>query len=387
MFDYSKALLAEKPFADGVWEKIDKKLRNVAKTAKNKLPYTTVGGKYDDLSKKNVPWWTNGFWPGIMWLLYYGTKNEVYRAAGEKGEELLDEALKKYNALDHDVGFLWHISAGADYRITGNAESRTRNMYAASILAARFNLQGGFIRAWNKWSAEEENLGTAIIDCMMNIPLLYWASEESGDPRFKYIAERHAETTMKNHIRPDGSVKHIVRYDPFSGEYIDNLAGQGYSEHSAWSRGQAWALYGFVLSYIHTEKKEFLDTAKRVANYFIANICMDNYMARVDFRAPKKPEIYDSTADACAACGLLELARVLPEDEGAMYFDAAVKILKMLDETCCNYNDDEDSILQMGTERYPKNGNMKGVHIPIIYGDYYFIEAIYKLKGFDILFW
>ena len=322
-----------------------------------------------------------------MWLMYYGTNNSVYRKAGETSEKLLDEALIKYNALDHDVGFLWHISAGADYRITGNEKSRTRNMYAANVLAARFNLQGGFIRAWNKWSDSEENLGTAIMDSMMNINLLYWASSESGDPRFKYIAARHAETTMKNHVRPDGSVKHIVLYDPYTGEYTDNLAGQGYSKHSSWSRGQAWALYGFVLSYIHTEKTEFLDTAKRVANYFITNICMDNYMARVDFRAPREPEIYDSTADACAACGLLELARVLPEDEGGVYFDAAIKILKTLDEKCCDYTASEDSILQMGTERYPQNGNMKGVHIPIIYGDYFFIEAIYKLKGFDILFW
>lgn len=386
MFDLKKAVEKDRQFIESVWEKLDKKLSVVALRSRDKIPYTTVDGTHDNRAENYICAWTNGFWPGLMWLMYYGTKNEVYKETAQRSEELLDEALREYDGLHHDVGFMYHISAGADYAITGNKNSRIRALYAANILAGRYNLQGQFIRAWNDWEEEPEvnNKGTAIIDCMMNIPLLYWASRETKDPRFKFIAMNHADTTMKNHIRPDGSSKHIVHYDPESGEYIDNIAGQGYSTESAWSRGQAWAIYGFALSFIHTGKQEYLDTAKRVAHYFIANVC-DEYVSRVDFRSPEEPCMYDTTAGACAACGLLEIARNVPEYEGKMYYNAAIKILKAMDEKFCDYTLDEDSVVQYGTERYVADGK-KGVHIPIIYGDYYFAEAIYKLKGFDLLF-
>ncbi|MGN1058941.1 MAG: glycoside hydrolase family 88 protein [Clostridia bacterium] len=380
MFDLQQAAQKDRDFINGVWEKLDKKLSVVAERSRDKIPYTTVNGVHDNHADKDICWWTNGFWSALMWLMYYGTKNDAYKLTAERGEELLDGALANYDGLHHDVGFMWHISAGANYRITGNKAARSRALIAANILAGRYNLQGRFIRAWNSEPC------VAIIDCMMNIPLLYWASREIGDPRFRYIAMSHADTTMKNHVRPDGSVKHIVVYDAETGEYVENLAGQGYSVDSSWSRGQAWALHGFVLSYIHTGKQEYLDTAKRVAHYFIANVC-DDYMPRADFRAPEEPVIYDSTAGACAACGLLELARNVPEHEGRVYYNAALNLLKALDKNCCNYSLDEDSVVQLGTERWLAEGEQgKGVHIPIIYGDYYFTEAIYKLKGFDLLF-
>ncbi len=386
MFDFKKATEKDIDFIESVWEKLDKKLSVVALRSRDKIPYTTIDGKHDNRAEDYICAWTNGFWPGLMWLMYYGTKNEVYKETAQHSEELLDEALREYDGLHHDVGFMYHISAGANYAITGNKNSRIRALYAANILAGRYNLQGQFIRAWNDWEEEPEvnNKGTAIIDCMMNIPLLYWASRETKDPRFKFIAMNHADTTMKNHIRADGSSKHIVRYDPESGEYIDNIAGQGYSTESAWSRGQAWAIYGFALSFIHTGKQEYLDTAKRVAHYFIANVC-DEYVPRVDFRSPEEPCMYDTTAGACAACGLLEIARHVPRHEGKMYYNAAVKLLKAMDEKFCDYTLEEDSVVQYGTERYVDDSK-KGVHIPIIYGDYYFAEAIYKLKGFDLLF-
>lgn len=142
-------------------------------------------------------------------------------------------------------------------------------------------------------------------------------------------------------------------------------------------------LYGFALSYIHTGKQEYLDTAKKIAHYFIACIC-DDYLPKCDFRSPNEPVIYDSTAGAIAACGLLEIAKNVPEHEKKIYFNAAVKMLKALEENFCNWEEDEDSILQMGTEAYHRE---EGKHIPIIYGDYYFVEAIYKLKGNTTLFW
>ncbi len=370
---------ADKKWVDEIWAKIDSKLRTVAPLNKDKIPYTTVDGVYNDMAKEDITWWTNGFWPGMMWLMYVGTKNEMYKEVAENAEKMLDAAFEEYDHLHHDVGFMWHISSGVNYRLFGGKKSRVRTSIAADMLASRYNSSGKYIRAWN-----EDKVGWVIIDCMMNIPLLYWASEEYKDPRFKYIAMNHADTVMKTHIRPDGSVNHIVDLDPVTGEPKEAFGGQGYELGSSWSRGQAWAIYGYVISYIHTGKQEYLDTAKRVAHYFIANVC-DDWLPKADFRCPDEPVIYDSTAGACTACGLLEIARLVPEHEKKLYLNAAMNLLKAMEKNFCNWTEEEQSILQMGTEAY--FCRPQGKHAAIIYGDYYFIEAIYKLKGFDMLFW
>ena len=365
---------------DGIWEKIDKKLKPVSLSAYDKLPYTTVNGKYTNKdTDEGVCWWTNGFWPGLMWLMYVGTKEEQYRKTAEHAEELLDKAFEIYDGLHHDVGFMWHISAGVNYRLFGGHKSKVRALHAADILAARFNSSGKYIRAWNG-----DLLGWVIIDCMMNIPLLYWASRETGDPRYKYVAMSHADTTMKTHLRADGSVHHIVNLDSVTGEAVEAFGGQGYELGSSWSRGQSWALYGYALSYIHTQKQEYLDAAKRVAHYFIANLA-EYPVPLCDFRAPKEPVLYDTTAGACAACGLIEIAKNVPKHEQSLYLNAALRILKTMEQDFCNWSEEEDSILQKGTEAYHSSDDVK--HIPIIYGDYFFTEAIYKLKGFEPLFW
>lgn len=381
MFDLKNAAQQDQEFINNVWEKLDKKLSNIAERSRDKIPYTSINGTHTDHQEKNICWWTNGFWGGLMWLMYYGTKKAVYKLSAERNEEILDKAFESFYGLHHDVGFMWHLTAGVNYRITGSEDSKKRALYAANQLSSRFNIKGNFIRAWNVDPC------VSIIDSMMNIPLLYWSSREVGDPRYKHIAMEHANTIMENHIRPDGSVKHICVYDPESGEYLEHLAGQGYDLNSSWSRGQAWALHGFVLSYIHTGKQEYLDTAKRVAHYFIASVC-DDYLPKSDFRSPSEPLLYDSTASACAACGLLEIARNVPDYEGQMYYNAAIKLLKALDEKCCNYELNEDSIVGMGTEFWTDDEDLIGkkANIPIIYGDYYFAEAIYKLKGYELLF-
>lgn len=381
MFDLKKAAQRDKDFINNTWEKLDKKLSIVAVRSREKIPYTTKNGSHIPHDGEGICWWTNGFWGGLMWLMYAGTKNDAYRLSAEKNEQLLDGAFKAFYGLHHDVGFMWHLTAGVNYRLTGNEESKIRNMYAASLLAARYNSVGNFIRAWNG------ELCVTIIDSMMNIPLLYWASEESGDPRFSHIAKKHADTVIEHHIRPDGSVKHICVYDPETGEYKEHFAGQGYGLDSSWSRGQAWALHGFALSYIHTGEQRYLDVAKKVAHYFIASVC-DDYLPKADFRSPEEPVLYDMTASACAACGLLEIARNVSEYEGKIYYNAAIRLLKAMDENFCNYSLDEDSVVGFGTERWTDKPEAIGTiaNIPIIYGDYYFAEAIYKLKGFELIF-
>ena len=366
--------IVDKKWLDEVWEKTDRKLSRTAVECREMLPYSTENGKW---TERDVDWWTNGFWPGMMWLMYDATGNEEYRTTAERAEVLLDEALRHVTTLHHDVGFMWHISAGANYRLTGNEASFVRNMFAANMLAGRYKIKGELIRAWNGPGTD----GWAIIDCMMNIPLLYWASKETGDDRFKYIAMSHADKTMKYHVREDGSVNHINEYNTETGEFVKSHGGQGYSDESSWSRGQAWAVYGFTLSYMHTGEKRYLDTARKVANYFISAVCSD-WLPRCDFRAPAEPVVYDSSAGLIAANGLIELSKCVGEYEAQMYFDAAVKLVKAISDKFADWSEDTDAIIGYGTERYGR-----GEHIDMVYSDYYFVEALNKLKGFNTFLW
>ncbi|MGG1515365.1 glycosyl hydrolase family 88 [Paenibacillus oryzisoli] len=378
----------EQAWMQDVVGKLTTKMAWVSEKSKNKIPYTTIDGTHDNRIVDNptgtetdgICWWTNGFWGGMMWLMHHETGDEKYKEIAQFSETELDRCFEDYYGLHHDVGFMWLPTSVANYRVTKNPESRKRALHAANLLAGRFNLAGGFIRAWNDLEGSDTR-GWAIIDCMFNIPLLYWASEETGDPRFKQIAMKHADTAMTAFVRPDGSVNHIVEFDPFNGGVVKTYGGQGYEEGSSWTRGQTWALYGFMMSYIHTGKEEYLHTAKRIANYFIANIPADGVIP-VDFRQPKEPKREDDTAAAIAACGLIEMAKVVGEYEKPLYLDAAMKLLKALDARS-DWTGNSDCILQYGSGAYHAASH----HHAIIYGDYYFMEAIFKLKGNDLYLW
>lgn len=378
----------EKIWVESVVQKINTKMDWVSEKSRNKIPYTTYNGIHDDYNnsekssrmKDGLAWWTNGFWGGMMWLMYHETGNKKYAEIAKLSEEKLDQCFDDYYGLHHDVGFMWLCTAAADYRLTKNADSRKRALHAANLLAGRYNPIGKFIRAWNGMETSDTR-GWAIIDCMLNIPLLYWASEETEDPRFKQIAMLHADTTMENFVRPDGSCEHIVEFDPYIGGKVKTYGGQGYENGSSWTRGQTWALYGFMMSYIHTEKTEYLNTAKKVAHYFIANI-PENGIIPLDFRQPEEDPWEDSTAAAIAACGLIEIARAVPEKEKRLYLNAAIKLLKTLEETRCIWGKESDGIIKNGSEAYH---SLK--HLNIIYGDYFFMEAIFKLNGTDIFLW
>lgn len=366
---------------DGVWEKLDKKLSRTAVKSRFKLPYTTVNGEH--VSKRDdIAWWTNGFWGGLMWLMYEATGNEEYKISAEQNETLLEGAFEDVTKLHHDVGFMWHLTSTANYRLTGSAKSKNRALIAAMTLSSRYNVDGNYIRAWNgEWDSDVS--GWTIIDCMMNIPLLYWASREIGDKRFSSIAKRHADMSMRDHVRADGSVNHIVVHDPDRADtVIETKGGQGYDVGSSWSRGCGWALYGFVLSYIHTGEKKYLDTAIKVAEHFIAETEKTAWLPRVDFCQPETPIYYDSTAGAIAACGLIEIAKNVEACEKEKFLIPALNILKAMEKEWCNWEESEDSILQMGTEAYGW-----GHHMPIIYGDFFFTEAILKLKNSEFLIW
>ena len=375
---YNSIISENAQWIDSVWQKLDEKLSRTALRSRNKIPYTTQNGVHDDRNTdKRITFWTNGFWGGLMWLMYAATGKEDYKITAKKAEEIMDGAFSYVHRLHHDVGFMWHIMSGASYRLTGDLESKNRNLLAAQLLMGRYNVDGGYLVAWNT----EERKGWTIIDTMMNIPLLYWASREIKDDRFAMVARHHADTALRDHIRPDGSVVHIVSHNPAGPEVIETFGGQGYGVGSSWSRGTAWAVYGFALSYIHTGDEKYLDAAKKVAHYFIANAAGTQWLPLVDFRAPSEPVCYDSTASVITACGLIEIAKHVPENEQDLYLNAAIQLLKAAESAWCNWEENEDSILQNGALRYGTDPE------PIIYGDYYFTEAILKLKGSEFLPW
>ena len=390
------AACSDREWLEQVYGKLAVKMKAQCERIGSSIPYTTgKDGKYHDIEEE--PWgigfWTNGFWPGMLWQMYAATGDEAYRKAAAGVEERLDVLLKSCEAVDHDVGFLFLPSAVANYRKTGDAEARRRGLLAASLLASRYNLDGKFIRAWPDAMGKMAEMmgggdvrGWMIIDCMMNIPLLYWASEETGDPRFKKIAVNHAKTAQQYIVRPDGSCNHIVAFDPETGEYLNNPGGQGYATGSSWSRGQSWAVYGFALSYRHTGDESFLNTAKQCAHYCIANMAVNDWLPLVDYRAPAKPVKYDSTAAMCTACGLLEIAEHVSEHEKPFYTKAACRILRACEEKFANWDPQQDSILTGGTFFY-HDPTGENTEVPIIYADYYFIEAVLRLKGNALFLW
>ncbi len=370
-------------WAQETLERVSHKLEKVSERSKDKIPYTTVNGIHDDWSGGDkIGWWTNGFWGGMMWQMYALTGKEFYKEIAENNEKKLDADLMDYDKLDHDNGFKWLPTAVANYRMTGNKASRNRGLLAASNLAGRYNSAGRFIRAWNNWDLENDRTGWAIIDCMMNLPLLYWASEELKDPRFTQIATSHADTARDCFVRGDGSVNHIVSFDPINGGMIESFGGQGYGVGSSWTRGQSWGLYGFVLSYLHTKDASYLETAQRIANYFMANIPQSGLIP-VDFRQPADVAWEDSTAAAIAACGLIELAKLTEGRQSGLYLNSALKMLTALTEKSFNWNEDEDNLLTKCTAAY----HDKKHEFSIIYGDYYFLEALMKLVGKELFIW
>ncbi|MDR1444135.1 MAG: glycoside hydrolase family 88 protein [Treponema sp.] len=366
-------------WAQDVWTRTRAKIEAQCGRVGSGIPYIARDGRYGDKAAESIYWWTNGFWPGILWLMYAETGSKTCRRAAEAVETRLDTALAGYEGLHHDLGFMWTLSAGMDFKLTGNPLSRVRALHAANLLAGRYNPRGRFIRAWNKGHS-----GWIIIDSMMNLPLLYWASKEIEDPRYRYIAQDHADTVLKYLVRPDGSCNHIGILDVDTGALLETPAGQGFASGSSWSRGQAWALYGFALSYAHTGERRYLETALRIARYFTGEVSRFGFTPPVDFRAPEEPKKLDTSAGMIAAAGLLFLAGISENAEKDSNFGTAMKLLKTAEASYADWDTGRDSIIQMGTAQY--HGKPEECHVPLIYSDYFFMESVYRLlhPGFEI---
>jgi unsaturated chondroitin disaccharide hydrolase len=345
-----------------------------------RLPYRTQDGRFDDHTDEKIASWTNGFWPGLLWLAHERTGDPRLAAWATESEVHLDRALHGFFDLHHDVGFMWHPSAVARHTRDRNRDSLRRGLLAATVLASRFNLAGRFIRAWN-----EHYTGWAIIDCLMNLPLLYWASAQTGDPRFRQIAIAHTETVIRHFLRADGSSRHIVEFDPEHGGFVRSHRGQGYADESAWSRGCSWLVHGLALAARSTGRADFLAAAEHGARYFLDHLPADR-VPWCDFKAPgDQPK--DASAAAIAASGLLTLADLVPVDRRALYHDGAVGILASL---AAHYRapDTDEALLLHGCVAYHSASMNQAEErdTTMIYADYFFVEALVKLQGGQGLF-
>ncbi|MEC0201342.1 glycoside hydrolase family 88 protein [Paenibacillus lautus] len=334
-------------------------------------PHAAKDGEYDGLTLDN---WISGFWPGMLWIFYDMTGEAKYLEAAWEWDIRMERLTLEESRFHHDVGFQYLPTAVLKYKLTGDEDGRRRGLAAANFLAGRFNLAGQYIRAWNK-----DLPGWAIIDCLMNLSLLYWAAEEGGDPRFRHVANAHANMALEHMIRADGSTCHVAVFDPESGELLEYKGWQGYAPDSCWSRGNAWALYGMANAYRFTNNKDFLYAAERVAHHFIASL-QGHGVPPWDFRVPNPDtEPRDTSAAAIAASGLLELAALTTPEVGAVYRTAAERIVLALSTEYAAFQAPEhEGILFGGTGHKPADTN---INVSLIYGDYYYVEALAKLRG------
>lgn len=320
--------------------------------------------------------WTSGFFPGLLWMASEYTKEPEFQKWAEGWTALLED--QKNNTRDHDVGFRIFCSYGNGYRLHGSKDYQQVILTTAKSLATRFNPKVGCTRSWS-WSNGKWTF-PVIIDNMMNLELLFWASKNGGDPAWYDMAVKHAETTMKNHLRPDGGSFHVVDYHPETGAVNERVTHQGYKDDSTWARGQAWGIYGFTVAYRETGDQRFLETAKKLARYFIRRLPKD-YVPYWDFQAPGIPNApRDSSAAAIAASGLLELSALTPaKAEKKEFRKAAENILGSLcSQAYLAEGTKLSSLLQHATGHKPKESE---VDIGIIYGDYYFMEALLRYKN------
>lgn len=319
--------------------------------------------------------WCAGFWPGILWYDYEMSHDELVREEAERYTASL-EYLSKQPAFDHDLGFLMFCSYGNGYRITGNPKFKQVILDTADSLATLYNPRVGTILSWPR---NVEILGghNTIMDNLMNLEMLFWAAKNGGDHRLYDIAVKHAETTMKYNFRPDYTSYHVAVYNPESGEFIKGMTHQGYADNSMWARGQAWGIYGYTMVYRETRDPRFLDFACKVTDVYLSRLPKD-YIPYWDF---DDPDIPNAPRDASAACvvasALLELQGYCDEEKASTYSDAAMHMLASLATENYRSGDKRTSFLDHSTGHHPAGSEIDAA---IIYADYYYIEALSRLK-------
>lgn len=327
--------------------------------------------------------WTNGFWTGELWLAYECTGDKTLAEAAQKQTESFRYRIENQIETDtHDLGFLYSPSCVAAYKLVKDERARETALMAADKLLERFHEKGQFLQAWGK--LDEPGNYRLIIDCLLNLPLLYWASQVTGNPVYAEKAEAHVRTALKVLIRPDHSTYHTFYFDPETGEPLKGVTHQGYSADSAWSRGQAWGVYGIALSYRYTKDPSYVKLFEEVTDYFISHL-PENLIPYWDFMfTDGSTEPRDSSAGAIAACGMLEMAKYLPEEQADYYTGIARRIMKALYETCAAKDPGESNgqlLHGVYGRKTPYNDCIDhGIDECNLWGDYYYLEGLVRLS-------
>lgn len=342
------------------------------------MPRNILSGQSDwNLVPVRIEEWTAGFWPGILWYDYENTKSEEVLDAARHYTDIL-EPLTTLPAYDHDLGFQLFCSYGNGYRLTGDEKYKQIILNAADTLATLFNPRAGTILSWPREVEPNNWPHNTIMDNMLNLEMLYWAAANGGNKELYDIATKHAETTMKYQFREDGSNYHVVVYDTIDGHFIKGITHQGYADETMWARGQAWAIYGYTMVYRETRDKKFLRFAEKVTDVYLKRLPED-YVPYWDFDAPNIPdEPKDASAAAITASALIELAQL--EDTPAKakeYRDAALKMLMSLSSPEYRSGETNSAFLLRSVGHKP---NGSEVNASINYADYYYIEALTRLK-------
>ena len=382
-----KPEISEKEVSEALETAVTQVRRNLETFTQACQNHTSVDNFYPTCENDQ---WTCGFWPGSVWLAYEHTKDEAF---ANSGKVLVDSFLKRIeNKIEvdhHDMGFLYSPSCVAAYKLIGSENARKAAILAADQLIYRFHEKGEFLQAWGSMLAPENY--RFIIDCLMNLPLLYWASEQTGDAKYRDIANRHAKTSLRYSIREDGSTYHTVFMDRQTGEMIRGETCQGYSDDSFWARGQAWAVYGSVLNYRYTKNPAFLAAFRTALPFYLSKLPDDliPYWDMIFTSGTQEPR--DSSSAAIVSCGLLEMAEFAPEDEAAQYVSLAKQMMKSLVD---NYSVKDPKVSNglvlhaTYSKKSPYNTcTPEGVDECATWGDYFYLEALMRLSRQWDLYW
>lgn len=316
--------------------------------------------------------WTEGFYTGMLWLAYERTQDDVFKNLAQEHVERFYKLVTEKGIDHHDAGFLYSLSCVASYKLTGNELAKEAAILAAEQLIARFHEKGEFIQAWGPLDKPESY--RFIIDCLLNIPLLYWATETTGNKKYAEIATKHLKTAQRLVIRDNYSTHHTYFMNPETGEPDHGETFQGYSDDSAWARGQAWGIYGLILNFIYTQDESLIKDWKGVTDYFLNNLPED-LVAYWDLWFTDGDEPRDSSASAIAVCGILECVKQGKCDEN--YLKKAYDILDSLIDNYATKNDGtSNGLLRHST--YVKKQN-RGVDECCIWGDYFYMEALMRV--------
>lgn len=318
-------------------------------------------------------WWTSGFFPGSLWYLYEFSGDDYFKTIAAARTKSLEK--EKYNLFDHDIGFKIFCSFGNELRLTNDSSCVPIILTAAESLTKRYKPSVGSIRSWGPVDDEKEYL--VIVDNMMNLELLFWASKQTGDSTYFNIAVSHADKTLKNHYRPDGSCYHVLNYDQKTGEVIQKKTAQGYADESAWSRGQAWGLYGFTMAFRETGFNRYLKHAQKIAGFILNNSNLPNdKIPYWDFNAPDIPNaLRDASAASIIASALIELSGFSNDSLKTFYLSNAGQIIQNLSNAPYRaaLGENNNFLLKHGVGHLPAKSE---VDVPLSYSDYYYLEAM-----------